>query len=690
MHLIPIPAHDADWLSLPAKSRVQAHLWMISLRGIPANLPVRGPGGIIDRLARENGTSAAKARETWYAWRKSGGDWRVLVNRNTLKSRNKTEGIHSPQFRAWGRAILDKYQRSEAQGIEEIIARIASGRESIPGLENWTGPGLPPGCSAPNLRRVLARTKAEKQQAQWGSRAAASVLPYVRSTRVGLSVGEQYMFDDVWHDHYVTVAGKPVRVLEFGAHDVASGCRFDWGHMPHVMLETGNRKSLDNEMFRQFLANILYKTGFHPAGCLLMMEHGTATLHDRFASVLHDRTGGLIRVGMGGLTGASNALMGGWAGRSAGNPRYKAMIECLHSLIHNVLSAFPGQSGRDRRQPETSDGMIAYQEKLAKIMPRLGNYAEKLKSPFLSFEEFTLILRDVYSIINHRQNHNLEGWRECGNYIREYALSEGVWTPENALPDPTRGTAELAAWEAIRALVVADSSRLRERLLSPSEVWSRGVSRLRRIPLDLYAYLLGDEKRRTVSVRKGYITLQDKSLSPEPRLYHARVIDLDSGRGRELSDDKYDIVFNPYNPASLIIMDARGGILGEAPLAVAAPRNDEDAVHRQMGLIASRKADLMRDYKIRNTEARDNAQALRDHNDAVIAEAMGWQTNEDKPALTAAQKRQLTRTANKAAAEDDINVFATVPVCRAAPQQQLPQEQVEPEFSVDFSDLLPK
>lgn len=118
-----------------------------------------------------------------------------------------------PRFIAWGKAILDKHQRSEQQGILEIQHRIISGREQVPGFEDWTKATLPPGCSAANLRKVLARTKAEKQQGKWGSRAAAAVLPYVRTSRVGLPVGGQYMFDDVWHDHYVTFAGKPVRVL---------------------------------------------------------------------------------------------------------------------------------------------------------------------------------------------------------------------------------------------------------------------------------------------------------------------------------------------------------------------------------------------------------------------------------------------------------------------------------------------
>lgn len=98
-----------------------------------------------------------------------------------------------------------------------------------------------------------------------------------------------------------------------------------------------------------------------------------------------------------------------------------------------------GRPAREKEtdpEPESTDGMIAYQNQLCKALPRLGEYADMIKSPFLDFYQFSLILRDVYAIINNRTNHMLEGWRECGHMIREYALAEGVWTPENKLPDP--------------------------------------------------------------------------------------------------------------------------------------------------------------------------------------------------------------------------------------------------------------
>lgn len=57
-----------------------------------------------------------------------------------------------------------------------------------------------------------------------------------------------------------------------------------------------------------------------------------------------------------------------------------------------------------------------------------------------------------------------------------------------------QGQAELQAWQAIRALVLADPSRLRETRLSPAAVWEQGKKQLWRIPLDLYVTLLGPER----------------------------------------------------------------------------------------------------------------------------------------------------------------------------------------------------
>ena len=138
MKKVPVPAHDPDWLALDMPTRDRVYCWLAALSDLPSGLPICGTGGIIDRLAKAMGCSKGLAKKRYYAWREDPGNWRSLVNGNTLKSRTANTGVHSPRFIAWGKAILDKHQRSEQQGILEIQHRIISGREQVPGFEDWT------------------------------------------------------------------------------------------------------------------------------------------------------------------------------------------------------------------------------------------------------------------------------------------------------------------------------------------------------------------------------------------------------------------------------------------------------------------------------------------------------------------------------------------------------------------------
>ena len=681
---ITLPTDDPAWHKLTLDERSNLYAWMTALddvAGMPASIK---SGERINLLMRRMGVSRAVARERFYDWRRS-PQWRSIANGNVFRRVEGDRGVHSARFKAWGRAVLDKHQRSEQQGILEIQDRLRMAREIIPGFEDWAGGGLPPGCSAPNLRRVLARTKAERATAQWGPKTAAAYLPYVRTTRVGLEPGMQYMWDDVWHDHYILDhRHRAVRVLELGAHDVASGCRINYGFLPRSKKEDGQETGhigLTGAMMRSFVAGTLRRIGYHPSECLLMMEHGTATLKERYVRLLHDATGGVVRVGMGGMQGSSNALMGGWAGRNSGNPCYKSMIECLHSLIHNVLDAVPGQSGRNRTQPETTDGILAYHAAQARKLDKLGRLRSRLQAvlrePLMSLSEFAVVLRDVYDIINNRTSHQLEGWRECGYMVREYMLAEGVWTPAGGLPDPARGSTELAAWQSIQALVAADPRRVREVRMSPAAVWQRGLPRLTRLGLDGYAMMVDDShNRRELTVRRGYLTLQDKRLAPEPHYYHA-LVRHDDAIDRPLKEgEKYEAIINPYDLTHLIMLDARGRILGEAPQSVAAPRNDEAAVKREMGVIAHRRSLLLEDYRVRHEPDRAAAAALREHNAAAIAEADG--TAEKKSSLTPAQKGMATRLANSVGDEIDVLDLPEAP----APQP-VPELPGDPDINID-------
>lgn len=684
-----LPVTDPDWLSLPDAERDSVCRWMSALRSMPEGLPLRGQGGRLDYLARRLGVSMAVARERYYAWRKS-QDWHTLVDGRTLRAASRPEGVNSPQFIAWGKRYVESNQRGDRQALKEIRAIILSGTQIIPGLENWTSRHkLPPGCSEANLRRLLCKSKAERTAARYGMRAAAQYLPYVRTTRTGLRVGMQYMFDDVWHDHYVLWNGKPVRILEYGAHDVFSGNRFHSGFMPRIIDdERGTNRGLTNQMFRLFLAYCLRYCGYDQQSCQLMMEHGSATLPEHLISLLRDGTDGVIQVGMGGITGKETAMIGGWAGRGAGNPRYKSMIECFHSLMHNIMGFLPGQTGTNRHQPESTDGMIRYQATLSKVADRLGINKGLLKSPFLSMEQFSLVLKDVYFVLNNRTDHTLEGWREAGLIIREYQLSEGLWTPEMALPNPDDGDNQRMAIEAIRALVLADPKRLRERRLSPAEVWQTQAPGLAKLPLSLYAMLLGEDCTRSVKVRRGYMTIQDKELCPEPRLYKAQIYTPQSRWEYLNNEETYDVVLNPYDAAHLIIKSARGGIKGEAFLDIPVSRANQTAVEHAIGRVAAHKTALMSDLRSRHTQDRAEVAALKAYNDDIITLAQGGLAKAEQEAitLTGTEQRAVTREAK--IHTPHVDIFAGLGSLPDASDNQAPATSFESTPVIALDDII--
>ena len=150
------------------------------------------------------------------------------------------------------------------------------------------------------------------------------------------------------------------------------------------------------------------------------------------------------------------------------------------------------------------------------------------------------------------------------------------------------------------------------------------------------------------------------------------------------SDDAGVVAFLRQTPAELtgtgkpdtvIVLDKRGGILGAAPLSVAAARNDEDAVKSQMGLIASRRADLMMDYKVRNAPARESVVALKEHNDAVLRLARQQPDSlpDDRDALPGAPS------------VPGVDVFAAP----SLPDMDEPETDAVTEYHISLEDMIP-
>jgi len=478
-----------------------------------------------------------------------------------------------------------------------------------------------------------------------GAAAASVHAPKVFTSRAQLWAGSHYQFDDVWHDHFVVFNGLPVRVLEIGALDVRSGCRFAWGTKPRVE-KNGKFENLREAEMRFLLASVLWNHGYNPRGTELVVEHGTATVREDIEDVLRrigelpDKTP-IVTVRRGGIQGNELAIGGSWHGTGKGNPRHKGALESLHNLIHNELAMLPGQSGMDKaHRPEALDnanGLLGQTDKLLKVKAQLPpERAALLKLPLLEYHShFLPLLLDVYDRINGRDWHELEGWAASGFVTLDYKVApeaiEWVGTERLlAMPAPLR--------EALVAAARQDARLLRQRKLSPTEVWQAGRGQLQRVPAHVIADILGEDLAEERKCKNAYFEFDDMELSPEELRYEGRILTPD-GREEELRDDTYQTFCNPFDLGQLFIHDAKGRHLGVARRVKRGVNAAE--IQRELGRQRERLADLQRPLLARHAaEARAEARRL-EHNADVIAGAPVTPEEKQRAAEVAANLRDF-------------------------------------------------
>jgi hypothetical protein len=434
------------------------------------------------------------------------------------------------------------------------------------------------------------------------------------------------MFDDQWHDNFVLFRGKPIRVLEFDCLDVASACKIDWITKPRYERDDGSFDGLKESQMRLLLAKILAEHGYSQRGTELIAEHGTAAIREPLERLLSDRSGGKIAVRRSGITGEEQAIAGAWAGQGKGNPRFKGALESLRNLIRNRLAEIPGQTGRNTDdRPESLHGQLVYATRLLKLSDRLpARLAADLRFPFLDYEtQFCQALLDIYTMINRRTDHELEGWIESGHQIIEYRLSASA--DQWLAPGEYLGLT-MREQQAIATLATADpAAYTRTRLLSPGEVWESGSanSGMTRIPDPVIAeILMGPEGRdtREATVDAGYLLFHDQTIAPGELRYLSRMTD-PAGRIGELpAGETYQVVLNPFRLDDLYILDARGGYLGKCKRDHRVNRFDQQSVTAKFAEVKLRESELLAPLRARHSNLSDETLALRRHN-LAIAEA---------------------------------------------------------------------
>ncbi len=634
-----VPASDTlVFAQLPQSVKDEVGLWTKIIGEIEqARSKSKAFTEIEKRYPGSQSLSAANIRTKYYAFQRDG--WQALINKAKLPRHSavapNTPGGQPAAFVEFWKGLQESYQRNSRAAYRELIRRYRNG-DQIPGVGSWRNvwidksgtrppdtcpmnPPLPDGWTERNLMRYKP-TKFELTAARIGRSAAAQFRPLVFTTRVGMAPGQVFVFDDVWHDNKVNWLGvnkTAMRPLEFSCIDLFSGCQVAWGAQPMTEDDaTGKRETLRETEMRFLLCHVLCNLGFHPDGCQLHVEHGTAAIRDDLAAMLSTWSDGAISVQRGGIQGAA-AHDGVFIGRPKGNSRFKAALESHHNLKHNELAALPGQVGRDRdHSPEELHGRDKYNTALIRAMAQLpAHRAQMLQLPFLEFNQWKQLVGEVYDRINGRIDHDLEGWEEAGLTLPEYRLGlEAPWMPMTKLlsmPADHRGAVER---------LIDQPGMVRVRKLSPAEVWHLGRGNLKRLDPHYVPLILGERNAKMLRVQDDHtITFQDKRIGPGMHRFLAQV---QTERGELIPlqpGASFAVYATPFDPSAVFVATEDNSFLGIARRLQTVCKTDTEAIHRQIGKAMHFEKQLLDPMRARHAEKAAAKQQMHEHNARVLA-----------------------------------------------------------------------
>ena len=515
---------------------------------------------------------------------------RVLRNRRKIKP-------------AWRQLISDLAAGVMIPGVgtwREMYAALHGYRPAEGEPCPWSVTNPPPGWSLRNLMS-LKPDKFALKAAQIGMGAAKiDFLPTVRLTRVGLLPCQVVEVDDMWYEHLVIFGGnaKPQRVVEFAAMDRLTGHVICHLAKPVVEAADGTRKTLKSAWVRYLYHYLLCVVGVPSGGCVIKGEHGTAAADDTFAAALVAinavraencqkpvafRAGSII---------TEPVAKGMPDVQHHGNPRHKGMIEGMHGILKNYADAiiFGNVGGGRGVQPEETIGMVREDSALVKAaaaMPAKWPSNVQLRYNFPTWAAFAAAADEAHRRMDERQDHDMEGWEECGFTVGELKVA-GMphWT---AMPRMAALPPERVA--QVRALVSSGAAEYRERRMSPAEAWAaaRKATKLETVAPGFAPMILGDELAHEGTVGDK-LTIAVRDAETGERYTVVAMVD-----GRPLARGaKVKVWINPMDCGKAYICDAQGRFLGVAN-TLQAVRADATAevqeLQRQLGMRSAALAD---------------------------------------------------------------------------------------------------
>lgn len=601
--------------------------------------------------------------------------WRGAVDGRTLRKLEKAGLGGNREFVDYWHTLVAGNQRKTAPAYRRLIESIARG-ETIPGIGTWKDiwqsehegqtPGTecpyridgetPPNMSYSAMRRLAPSAFGIKASRVGLMAATTDFIPDVLRSRIGLKRCGVLQIDDMWDNAKVMFSRNRYGevVVELSAVDVVTGKIICYLAKPIVRRDDETRQVIRSTWTRYLIAHICCNLGI-PDRMLIMGEHGTASVDTQFAAALGEVSNGAITFGAGGIL-AQPLAKGLYEGRHKGNPKYKGLIECLHSLKQNEMADIKGQIGsRDSlgNEPETVYGMDKTELALATAVAALESSRPgimgRLAWPWMPWEDYSAAKAAAYDAVNRRTWHEMEGWAECGHIVGEWRPQAGMaWMPMSALD------AMGEAAPAMRRVIEGNRDLFRTRQMSPEEAWNSRAGEVKTLGDWAMPILLGRELAQVCEVSPK-LEMDFRDASTMRRHTVAALIG-----GMPLSrGQSYQVWVNPCYCAKAYVCDLQGRFLGVAKVSQAGMYDDIEALERSLGIrqqaIAAEVKALRPVARQRlrqaNADAERNARELLGYDPAAALDSIVR-----KPSREDAAEVALTAAAGRYDENDDFGL----------------------------------
>lgn len=602
---------------------------------------------MISLVADQEGMPRKTIERLFYAWRKKGV--MALVDKRKI-SFGKSENSIMATFKSYA----EKDRNTSKGGWEQMMRDFRSGKVFEFGTwrdvwkENFPYEPIPQSCPIrwipkgwgyANLMRHYQKDSSRLMSLAWnrqGQFAASRYTQDVLRSRLdadgkNLPVGAVYQADDVWHNIDVVASGMQgtYQPLEFAFYDVASAYKHGSFMKPRTFSvdpKTGRMKgdNLNEFQFRTAFAYICCVTGFHRDGVRFILERGTTAIRENVRRQIAGIPyyGRLISIETSGIMNTP-AHKGMFIGNAGGNPRFKALTEGAHNILHNATASLPGNRGRDAaHMHESRAALVKYAGDLMANVADINSPALSLLDlPLLTFDQYRQAFMCIEDEVMSRTDHKLEGW--INNEVTEYRLNEysNDWVDASRML--AMSDAERAATNAL--IKTNPASLVRRRKMSRKEVWEQGQSDLVRVPLHEMVNFLDVRDARDLIVRDDRtISLRDNVYYPGREMRYRAIVKTRHGYPEELvPGTKVKVFFNPWGELAktVWICSVDGEYLGMAPQVEVAHWSDPDSIRAAAGRKLSDIAAHTADMRGRHIDDAAHTLARKAWNNVVISHA---------------------------------------------------------------------